>query len=333
MYYIETKSNDAAFNLAAEEYVMRCFPAERPVFMFWQTKKCVVIGRNQIAAAEIDLQSAQSLGIQIVRRASGGGSMFSDPYNIMYSFITPFNGLDDPKKIEREQLAEPMAQALQKMGIPAVVEGRNDITANGKKFSGLAQYAIKNRLCSHGSLLYDSDLEILAQVLRPDHGKIESKAIKSIRARVGNLSEYFNPGISVTEFLERLKFNLFDMFDEINIENYDFTEQDTEQINIIKTEKYANPEWINGTTPRFSFHNAKRFPAGKIEIFLNVERGVINSCKIFGDFLGILSVKELEEKLTNQPHDFGLLSDILSKEDLRLYLGDIKREELLECLF
>ena len=123
------------------------------------------------------------------------------------------------------------------------------------------------------------------------------------------------------------------LFAEINIKKYDFTERDIEQINIIKNEKYSNPEWINGKTPRFSFHNAKRFPAGKIEIFLDVEHGVIKSCKIYGDFLGILPVDELEDKIKNRPHDFGVLSGILAKTDLRLYLGGIKQGELLECLF
>ncbi|MCL1859569.1 MAG: lipoate--protein ligase [Oscillospiraceae bacterium] len=333
MIYIELNSPDVMFNLAAEEYVMRNFPLENPVFMLWRTEKCVVIGRNQIAAAEIDLQAAHSLGIKIVRRSSGGGAVFSDPGNIMQSFISSFNKSDnsnDSKKIEYAQLIEPMAKALRRMGIPAIAEGRNDITVNGRKISGLAQYAIKDRLCTHGSLLYNTNLDLLTQVLKTDPEKISSKALKSVRARVVNLCDYFNPKISAAEFFDWLKSNLFD---EINTENYNFTKQDIEKINIIKTEKYANPEWINGATPRFSFHNAKRFHAGKIEIFLNVEYGIINSCKIFGDFLGVFPVEGLEEKLINQIYDFNLLSDILSKIDIKFYLGGVTRDELLECLF
>jgi len=330
LLYIEPKSSDIAFNLAAEEYVTRSFPEEKPVFMFWRTEKCVIIGRYQIAAAEIDLQAAHSLGIQIIRRSSGGGAVFSDPGNIMHSLITPFDKSSDAKKIEREQSAEPLARALNKMGIPAITEGRNDISVGGKKISGYAQYAVKNRLCTHGSLLFDADLDLLARVLKTDPEKINSKALKSVRARVANLREYFNPTISATEFLELLKSHLFD---EFNVENYDFTEYDIKQINIIRSEKYANPEWTIKNTPRFSFHNSKRFPAGKVEIFLNVERGVIKSCQIFGDFLGILPVGELEVKLINQPHDFGVLSETLAEIYLRLYIGDIKREEFIECLF
>jgi lipoate-protein ligase A len=297
--------------------------------MFWHTGKCVVIGRNQIAAAEIDLQAAHLCGVQIIRRPSGGGAMYSDPGNIMYSHIAPFGASDDPKKIEYAQVIEPMAKALQKMGIPASAEGRNDISAGGAKISGLAQYAVKNVLCTHGTLLYDADLDMLARVLKPDDAKIASKALKSVRARVTRLCEYFDPKISVTEFLIRLKSHLFE---ESKPKNYDFSEYDIEQINIICTEKYINPEWTNGSTPKFSFQNSKRFPEGKLEVFLDAERGIIQTCKICGDFLGILPVEELEKKLTDIPHDFAELEKVIKTIDLRFYLGGIKQEELLECL-
>jgi lipoate-protein ligase A len=339
MFYIESKSRDAAFNLSAEEYITRIFSvsSEVPVFMFWQTDKCVIFGRNQVAAAEIDLRAADSLGINILRRPSGGGAVFSDPGNIMFTLVTPFypEKGDDPKKIEREYFAYPVARALNKIGVPAVVEGRNDITAGGRKFSGLAQYAVKNRLCSHGSMLYGSDLDMLARVLKPDPEKISSKALKSVRSRVVNLKEYFDPAISVFEFLEMLKYNLFGESGEMAAEtkNYEFSEHDIKQINNIRREKYANPDWITGATPKFTVNFAKRFSAGKLEIFLRVERGIIKSCRIFGDFLGILPVSELEALLEDKAHDFKTLSGILSGIDLSLYLGGIKQEELLECLF
>lgn len=332
MIYIESKFLGAAFNLAAEEYITRIFSlkSDEPVFMFWQTEKCVIIGRNQIAAAEIDLHAANSLGIDIIRRPSGGGAVFSDPGNIMYTLVTPFYESDDPKNIERRLFAEPIAEALIKMGIPADLKGRNDITANGKKFSGLAQYAVKNRLCSHGSMLFDSDLDILGRVLVPDFEKINSKALRSVRARVVNLCDYFNPKISVFEFLKRLKSCLFE---KIKPEIYEFSKYDTEQINIIKAEKYENPEWLLGTSPKFSFHHSKRFSAGKIEVFLDAERGIIKSCKFFGDFLGVLPVEEFENTLKGLPYDLKTLSGVFSNADLQLYFGGIKPDELLECLF
>ncbi|MCL2095649.1 MAG: lipoate--protein ligase [Oscillospiraceae bacterium] len=338
MIYIESKLKDAAFNIAAEEYITVSF--NRPVFMLWQTEKCVIIGRNQIAAAEIDLREAELSGVNIVRRTSGGGAVFSDAGNIMYTLSTGFKESDDPKKIERELFAEPMARALNKMGVPAVVSGRNDIVLNGRKISGLAQYAKKDRLCTHGSLLYDTDLTLLSKLLKPDPEKINSKALKSVRSRVVNIREYLEENqknqdfLSVTDFIERLKINLFSEFEiDSEIINYEFSESDIKRINIIKDEKYANQSWTNGTTPRFSVRESKRFPAGKLDIFLDSELGVIKSCGIFGDFLGVLPVGELEKKLAGQPYDYNFISGLLSGINLRLYLGDIKREEFLECLF
>jgi lipoate-protein ligase A len=179
-------------------------------------------------------------------------------------------------------------------------------------------------------MLFDSDLNMLGRVLVPDFEKINSKALRSVRARVVNLCEYFEPKISVTEFLKKLKTSLFE---EIKPEIYEFSEYDLEQINIIKTEKYENPAWLLGTTPKFSFWNRKRFPAGKIEVFLDAERGNIKSCRICGDFLGILPIEGLEAKLAGRPHDYAAVADILKATDLRPYLGGIKAEELLECLF
>lgn len=330
MIYIEPNSASAAFCLAAEEYITRNFDKfEEPVFMFWRTEKCVVIGKSQIAAAEIDLQAAHLHNVQIVRRPSGGGAMFSDAGNIMYSLITAFDTSEDPKKIEYEMLIGPMIEALKKMGIPAVSEGRNDITVEGTKISGLAQYAIKKSLCTHGTLLYDADLDMLARVLKPDDEKVSSKALKSVRARVNRLYEYFEPRIPVTKFLEGLKSCLFEW---MKPRNYDLTKYDTEQIELIRLEKYSNPEWTNGSAPKFSFKNSKRFPAGKLEVFLDVRRGVITNCKICGDFLGILPAEELEKKLTGCPHEFAALEKALKTVDLRFYLGGITLGELMECL-
>ncbi|MCL2815490.1 MAG: lipoate--protein ligase [Oscillospiraceae bacterium] len=330
MIYIEPNSADAAFCLAAEEYITRNFDKfEEPVFMFWRTEKCVVIGRSQIAAAEVDLQAAHFHNVQIFRRSSGGGAMFSDPGNIMYSLITAFDEFEDPKKIEYEKLIGPMTGALNKMGIPAVSEGRNDITVEGTKISGLAQYAVKKSLCTHGTLLYEADLDMLARVLKPDDEKVSSKALKSVRARVTRLYEYFDSKIPAAEFFERLKSFLFE---ETKPRHYDLTKYDMEQIDIIRAEKYSNPEWIHGSAPKFSFKNSKRFPAGRLEVLLDAERGIIKKCKIFGDFLGILPLEELEQKLTGLPHEFAALAQILKTVDLRLYLGGIKPEEFMECL-
>ncbi|MDR3120660.1 MAG: lipoate--protein ligase family protein, partial [Clostridiales bacterium] len=188
MWYAAPDSLDAAFYFAAEEYLTTRFSKEGRVLLLWRTEPGVMLGVNQAAEAEVDLAEAERLGVSLTRRSSGGGAIFTDPGTLLFTVILPFRiGEDDAKRLEREYVAGPIVRVLNQMGVPARCEGRNDITVDGKKVSGLAQYARGGRLCTHGSLLYDADLDTLARVLRPDAQKTASKSVRSVRARVANL--------------------------------------------------------------------------------------------------------------------------------------------------
>jgi lipoate-protein ligase A len=205
MLYIEPRSTDAAFHFSAEEYFMTRVHADEAIFMTWRTGKCAMLGCNQVAHAEIDVRLADQAGIQIVRRASGGGTIFTDPGVLLYTMILPlpYRGTSDVKRLESEYVLGPVVSALRGMGIEAGAEGRNDIMLNGAKISGLAQYVKGLRLCTHGSLLFSADLDELAAVLKPDDGKIRSKALRSVRARVANISPLL-PGAGDIEGFRRL---------------------------------------------------------------------------------------------------------------------------------
>ncbi|MDR3322313.1 MAG: lipoate--protein ligase [Synergistaceae bacterium] len=332
MLYIEAESTDAAFHFAVEEYLLLHFQSDEPVMMIWRADKCAMLGCNQIADAEIDLSAAARLGVQVVRRSSGGGTIFIDMGTLLYTFIMslPYNGLTDVKDIEREYVAGPVARALNRMGIPARIEGRNDILVENRKISGLAQYIRRNRLCTHGSLLYDADLDTLAQVLKPDEEKIRSKSIRSVHSRVANLAQYMDVPLSTEKFRDRIKENLHK---SLNFLEYNLTEVDIVQIGRILREKYANPDWTFGKAPRFSFHNYVRFPAGKVEVFLEVRDGIIDSCRIAGDFLGLEPIVELEEHLESKAYKRHDIEEFLGRMELEPYLGGITREQLLSCLF
>lgn len=329
MLYIEPPSTDAAFHFAAEEYAMAHF-GRQPVMMIWQTGPCAMLGRNQIADAEIDLNLARRRGIQVVRRSSGGGTIFTDAGTLLFTMILSFRPGDDCKQMEREQVARPVARALRRLGIPAIVEGRNDMTVEGKKFSGLAQYLQGGRLCTHGSLLYNADLELLAQVLKPDEEKIKSKALRSARSRVTNLVDYMHEPLGVRGFREALKLELFhaDKFQEIC-----FTADDLAAIQSIRDAKYASAEWLYGHAPPFTFHNRRRFSAGAAEIFLDIKNNVIASCRICGDFLSLAPVSELEARLTGLPYHREDLTAALENASFNFYLGGITTGELIDLFF
>ncbi|MDR1580661.1 MAG: lipoate--protein ligase [Synergistaceae bacterium] len=332
MLYIEPQSADAAFHFSVEEYFMTRAHADEAIFMTWRTGKCVMLGCNQIAHAEIDIRLADKSGIQIVRRSSGGGTIFTDPGVLLYTVILPlpYRGTNDVKRLESDYASGPVVSALRGMGIEARAEGRNDITLNGAKISGLAQYVKGNRLCTHGSLLFSANLDELAAMLKPDDGKIRSKALRSVRARVANISPLL-PGVEdIEDFRRLLKINILE---EQTDDEYVLTADDIARIEEIRRLKYANPDWTFGHAPKFSFHQTKRFAAGKVEIFLDIAEGVVKSCVIRGDFLGVTPIRGIEELLESQPYRRDAINRVLENADMSRYLGGVTKEQFMECVF
>jgi len=237
MVFVEHKCKDAAFFFSAEEVLVRRHCFEEPVLMLWQTEKTVMLGSNQVVEAEVDLEAARDLGIQIVRRSSGGGAIFTDMGTVLYTVIEPIN---DDIIARRESAAADVIRALRKMGVPAVREGKNDILADGKKISGLAQHSSGSHVCTHGSLLYNTDLEMLIKVLIANPSKLLPKGIASIRSRVTNMKPYFDESHSVGEFISALK---EDLLHGKEYTSYGFTNRDIDDIMQIHRDKYTNNEW------------------------------------------------------------------------------------------
>ena len=330
MRYITPEGFDAAFHFSAETYFLEKAPLDAPIFMIWQSKPCTMLGRFQVAQAEVDHSYAQKEDIHIVRRPSGGGTIFVDHGTLLYSLILPLEEGAGGAEKSRTFFATSVASALGELGIPAEAEGRNDILVDGKKIAGIAQHMKNGWICTHGSLLFDADLDMLTRVLTPDAGKIKSKAISSVRSRVTNLSEYLPEPKTIQEFWALLAQTLQ--------EKWGFSEQalsaeERSAIQQIHQGKFGNPEWTFGNTPKFSYQNSKRFPAGKVDVFVDTDRNRIKSAAIFGDFLGMVAIRGLEQMLENQPFTWEAISAVLEHVDLTPYLGGVTKEQLLECLF
>ena len=323
MIYIETDKKTAAFHFSLEEFIVREYPFNEPVMMIWQTEKCAMLGNYQIAEAEINMSLAREAGVEIVRRASGGGTIFTDPGTFLISIIMPKSENDNLKKTAQEIIAEPIAQALNKMDIPAKIEGRNDITLNERKIVGMAQYLSCGRICTHASLLFDADLNLLAEILQVDEGKIHSKAIKSVRSRVTNIKEHMEKPCSTSEFMEKLKKSLMC---DMQLREHSLTADVLKQVEEIRKEKYGNPKWTIGKSPKFTFQNSKRFEGGKIEVHLNVEKGVVKQCSIHGDFLGTVPICDLEECFVNKEFQYQVFYDLLDGICLQPFFGNITKE-------
>ncbi|KXG78404.1 Lipoate-protein ligase LplJ [Fervidicola ferrireducens] len=325
MLYIYNKSTNPYFNLAAEEYLLKEF--EEEIFMLWRNGPSVIIGKNQNALAEIDVDYVKRNNIPVVRRLSGGGAVFHDLGNLNFTFIV---NEDISNFADFKKFTEPIIEVLRKLSVNAEFSGRNDITIDGKKISGNAQYCYKNRILHHGTLLFSASIRDLSAALRPKSLKFEDKAVKSVEKRVTNISEHLKNPITIEEFIDLI-------MDHVKGRKegkvYEFTPEDIKNIEKLVKEKYGTWEWNFGESPKYKFKNEKKFPGGTVEVNMNVERGIIEDVKFYGDFFGRRDVTEIEELLKGVRHEEDEIKKALSKINIGDYFAGITVDELVSLFF
>ena len=340
MLYIESDRRDAAYYFALEEFLLKHAALQQAVVLVWQTDPCVMIGRYQIADREIDRARADAQEVGIVRRPSGGGAIYTDEGTFLVSLLLPASANLESvgsslQKEARARFAKLIIENLAQRNIPLRLEGRNDLLLEGKKVSGIAQHSKGGACCTHGSLLFDTNLDALAAVLRVDDEKFRTKAVKSIRARVGNIKEYAaQESLNVEDSAEDFA-NIFkrDLYAELKAKQHTLSAEDLAGIEKIYKEKYANPTWTFRSAPKFDISASKRFPAGRLEVYLKVNKGIVNDCVILGDFLGSASLSEFEANLQGLAYCRSEFARLLEQMDLDSLLGGISTEEFLDCVF
>lgn len=330
MYFVDNNGiTDPRINLAIEEYLLKNMDVEKdPFLLFYINEPSIIIGKNQNTAEEINTDYVDSNGIHVVRRLSGGGAVYHDHGNLNYSFIT----VDDGNSFRNfRKFTEPVVQALQSLGVNAELSGRNDLMAEGRKISGNAQFSTRGRMYSHGTLLFDTEVDAVVSALKVSKEKIESKGIKSIRSRVANISEFLENPMSVTEFRAAILHSIFD--GEEKVRYYELTEQDWAGIHEISKERYGNWDWNYGKSPKFNVKHSHRFPVGGIDVRLQVENGTVQDASIYGDFFGVGDVSEIEEAITGVKYERAALDEAISGFDIPKYLGGITKEEFLKLIY
>ncbi len=281
--YINDRTNPY-FNLASEEYLL-CSEDE-PVFMLWRNDKAVIIGRNQNAYAEVNRGFTDENNIAVVRRLTGGGAVFHDLGNVNYTFIT---AKGDAGALDFARFCAPVIDALTSLGVPAQLSGRNDMTADGRKFSGNAQCVYNGRVLHHGTILFSADMSFLSGALNADPEKMKSKGIKSVRSRVCNLSEYL-PGFTA----EKLKSYLEN---SVDAEKTTFSVEQTNGIEKLAREKYSTWEWNYGKSKEYENSVKQRFPFGSVEACYTAEGGRLTAVRLRGDYFSAKPVELLEQSL------------------------------------
>ncbi len=329
MKFIENNSIDPHYNLAFEEYIFKNLKSNEEFVLLWRNGPSIIVGKNQNTVEEINMEYVKENNINVVRRVTGGGAVYHDLGNLNFSFIVN-SGSND--KIDFKTYNIPIIKALEKIGVNCELSGRNDIVIDGKKFSGIAQSIIKGRVLNHGTLLFDSKLETLSNALNVKRDKIESKGVKSVSSRVTNIKSYVKNDIDVLEFKQILLKNIFEYFEQ-PIETYELTNEDRDNIQKMVDERYGTWEWNYGRSPKFNYKGYNRFAGGCVETRLQVEDGLIENCKIYGDFFGKCEVKELEDMLQGAKYDYDAVNDVLSDVSIDEYLGRVAKEEFLKCLF
>ncbi len=327
MLCIIRHETDPYFNLAAEEVAMTRFTRES--FMLWRNAPAVIVGRHQNTLAEIDTEHVQAHNIPVVRRLSGGGAVFHDLGNLNFTFIA-----DSPDgqraQVDFRRFTQPILEALRTLGVDARFEGRNDLTIDGRKFSGNAEYVSGDRVLHHGTLLFAARMADISAALRPDPAKFADKAVKSVRSRVTNISEHLPRPMTVLEFRDHLMAHV--MAATPDAEAYAFTADDVQAITRLRDAKYATWEWNYGHSPRYNFSKRVRTAGGSLEATLEVVDGVIEEARIFGDYFSRREPGEIETALVGAAHQEAALRARLAPFEVADYFVNVGVDELLTAL-
>ena len=322
MKFLILKTTNPFVNLAIEEYFFSY--TNDDIFMLWQNEPTIVIGKNQNPFAEINMDFVNKNNIHIARRISGGGAVYHDLGNINYTFIS---SREKNAQINFESFTAPIIKSLENIGIQAKLSGRNDLLIEDKKFSGNAQHIRGGRVLHHGTLLFDTDLDVLTLALKVDPDKIKAKAIQSTRSRVTNLKPYFPSDTDANTFISMIAKQVQKQFNTEPIEAPVCKEVDE------LSARNASNEWLFPKSNYLSAYTAtkkRKYDFGIVNLQLNMSNDVISKIKITGDFFGTKDIAELEEIIKNSA--IKNLQKILQNVNVSEYIFSMTNEEFLQLI-
>ncbi len=296
MKIIVSKTNDPFFNIASEEYILKNYNED--IFFLYINNRSVIIGKHQNPIAETNYSFITENNIPIIRRLSGGGAVYHDLGNLNFCFVQT---ADKHKLVDFKKFTQPIIEVLISLGLNASLGVKNDIRINNIKVSGNAEHIWKNRVIHHGTLLFDTELNHLNQVLSKDDNCFTGKSVKSNRSEVTNIINYLSPPIKINDLSYQI-INHLSKFTNIVIE-HSFTTIDIEEIRKLSEKKYSTWEWNYGYTSDYQF-NGKFILNNKMEeIELIVKKGIIESVIISN-----YNQKEILDYFIGKPH-----SEILNR--------------------
>ena len=322
--FLDLTTTDPAFNLAAEEYVFEKLPRDAMYVMLWQNDNAIIVGKHQNTLAQINEAFVREKGIKVVRRLSGGGAVYHDMGNLNYTIIADGDGA-----LNFGRFCSIVLDALARVGVKGELNGRNDMTIEGRKFSGNAQYAKQGRVMHHGTILFDSDSSVLAGALQVDEEKIKAKGVKSVRSRVTNVRPHLPKDMPLKQFKKVLLGSILTQFPG---EEYVFTPADIAEIEKLSL-RYRDWEWNYGKSPACDLVRKKRVEGcGTVEAYLTLEQGRIRQLQFRGDFFSARDPEVLAQRLTGLPLEREALEAALRSEDVGSFFMGLDAAALLEIL-
>lgn len=328
MIYIESDIVDPHFNLALEQYVFDKMDKDQNYFMLWQNDNAIIIGKHQNTVAEINTDFIKEKGIHVVRRLSGGGAVYHDMGNLNFTFIVSAG--DGYEQFNFSDFCKPIIELLQSLGVNASLTGRNDMTIEEKKFSGNSQYAKRGRIMHHGTIMFDSDLDLVGQSLKVSKDKIESKGVTSVKSRVTNIKPHLKDPIDINEFKKLL---LEHIFKDGEIPQYRLSPEEITEVEKLADEKYRTWDWNYGASPKYSIIKEKRFDGvGGISLCMDIEDGVIKDFDMYGDYFGNGDKNNLRDLFRGKQLKKEVIEEALKDINIGDYINKLSKEDFINFM-
>lgn len=309
MLILDSPSTDPYFNIAAEEYLLK--QTDKNYAFIYINDPSIIIGKHQNAYAEINLPYVLEYKIPVVRRISGGGTVWHDHGNVNFSFI--LQGTEG-QMVNFRQYATPVLDYLQSLHIQAGFGGRNEILVEGKKISGNAEHVCRNRVLHHGTLLFSSDLHALQSALRTAPGKYRDRAVRSVPGKVANILDFLEPRASVSAFRSDLIHHLSGSFQ--GSARVGFNGTDLEGVRELVRQKYSTWKWNIGYSPRYRMDREVDWHGQRVMIHLEVEKGKIMEITFQSDKGDREILDQLSAILSGADHDPGQVRERISGSGL-----------------
>ena len=311
---------DPYVNLAVEKLFFDAVDGETLILYLWQNQNTVVIGKNQNAFSECRTELLKAEGGRLARRLSGGGAVFHDLGNLNFTFLSSTENLDISKNMQV------ICEACRLAGVKSELSGRNDVLADGRKFSGNAFYNSRGHSYHHGTILISADTDKLSRYLTPPKAKLETKGIQSVRSRVINLSELV-PSLTCEGMKSYLLIAFGDVYGLVP-EKTEIT--DTQSVAAL-AKQYGSPEYLFGSPIPFNVSCREQLYFGNIEIQMQVSGGLIREIRIYTDALDPQLSETVSHILTLHPFDFAAISHTLVRtlsEPIALSLISVFRDQI-----